>query len=99
VRHVVGYFVGLWREVFALDKPAKWLCIAEVFPQGWRGSNARTQLPLVIPAREVIHLAGSLVEDLLALINSGKYGLISTLGDKAIETGVLGEDVDFFFEC
>jgi hypothetical protein len=70
-----------------------------VFPQGWRGSNARTQLPLVIPAREVIHLAGSLVEDLLALINSGKYGLISTLGDKAIETGVLGEDVDFFFEC
>jgi hypothetical protein len=70
-----------------------------VLGEGWVGTDACAQFALVVATREVVHLAGTLEEDFLALILIGEDRLVSALGDEAVETGVLGEDAYFFFEC
>jgi hypothetical protein len=96
-RHGVGNFVGLWLELLALHETAQRFGVAEVALEGDGWTDAGAQLLLVVAARDRVHLPRSLVEDLLALVLVGEDRFITALGYEAVETGVFGEDVDFFF--
>jgi hypothetical protein len=67
-RHVVGDLVGLWFEAFPLDETTQRFGVSEVFLKGRRRTETCTQLALVVAARDVGHLAGTLIEDLFTLV-------------------------------
>lgn len=68
-----------------------------MFRSGHGRADAGAQFFLVVATGEVIDLARALEVDFLAQgVGIGEQSLVGALGDEAIESGVLGEDVGFF---
>ena len=98
-RHGVGDLVGLGLEGLSLNETAEWFGVSEEeFISTERRSVSGTKFSLVVTAREVGHLTGTLEVDVLSLVDGGEDGVVDASGSKSVDTGVFLEDGDFLTE-